>query len=94
MMANKKGDIPVTLLLIGVFAVCTLAILSFFYSSYILHKSFDGVNLMEKANSRIEKDKLDHLEMNIVVNKFSPNFKSGSLSLFKEKVTFSVIYNP
>ena len=40
-MKNKKGDIPVTILVLGIFAVCILAILSFYVSSWKVQKNFD-----------------------------------------------------
>ena len=53
---NKRADIPVTILVIGVFAICTLAILSF---SIIDNKSKEGFNeaieAIEEINSEIEK---------------------------------------
>lgn len=50
----KKGDIPVTILVIGVFAVCTLALLSFVDSTYKTGENFEKINLVEKANSNEE----------------------------------------
>jgi hypothetical protein len=90
---NKRGDLPVTLLIIGVFAVCTLALLSFFYSSYQLHKSFIGVGVVEQANIQIEANSLGHLYTEEKTNIFSPGL-TGGIHLFKEKVIFSVEYNP
>jgi N-acetylglutamate synthase-like GNAT family acetyltransferase len=87
---DKKGDLPVTLLIIGVFAVCTLALLSFLYSSYQMHKSFVGVEIVEKANLQIEAQNLEHLYLDKKVNKFSPEW---GFDWFKEKIVFSVEYN-
>ena len=88
---NKRGDLPVTILIIGVFAVCTLALLSFFYSSYQIHKSFVGVEMIEKANVQIESHNLEHFYIYKNVTKISPEWGSGWL---KEKIIFSVEYNP
>jgi len=52
---NKKGDLSVTLLVIGVFVVCTLAMVLFFVSGVQDSKSFVKVGLIEKLNSRIEQ---------------------------------------
>ena len=83
---NKKGDIPVTILVIGVFIVCTLALLSFFVSMNVIKKSFVGISLVEKANSQIEKNNLD--------NYYDEEKKStGFLGFGKEKVVFSIEYN-
>jgi hypothetical protein len=91
---NKRGDLPVTILAIGVFVVCTLALLSFMYSSYKLNKSFSGVKLIEEANARIEMGGLNSFYIDKKVDKFSPGFEEGDFSLFKEKIVFSVEYIP
>jgi hypothetical protein len=92
---NKRGDLPVTLLIIGVFAVCTLALLSFFYSSFLLHKSFVGVDMVENANIQIETQNLEHFYTYKNATKFSPGLSAEEgIHLFKEKIIFSVEYNP
>ena len=53
-MKNHKGDIPITILVIGVFVVCTLALVSFFSITLREKNSFVGINLMQKINSQIE----------------------------------------
>ncbi len=86
---NTRGDIPVTILTMGVFVVCILAIFSFIHSSLVINKSFTGIDLMEKANIYIEKDSLDNYydEKNITI--MIPNL---SLHWFEEKTIFSVMY--
>jgi len=92
---NKRGDLPVTLLVIGVFAVCTLAILSFFYSSMQIKESFVGIKIIENANTQIELHNLDNFYDYKNVTRFSPSFGGeNGISLFKEKTIFSVEYNP
>ncbi len=88
-MKNKRGDIPVTILVIGIFMVCTLAILSFLNSSLLLNKSFVGVDIMEKANIEIEKNYLTDYYDDFNVTKFSPGFDTD---WFKKKTIFSVQY--
>ena len=51
---NKKGDLPVTLLVIGVFAICSLALFSFFYSDFKIKDSLKTINLMEQIGSTKE----------------------------------------
>jgi len=56
-MKNKRGDIPVMILVFGVFAICGLAILSFIIYG---GKVFDGkaelsVGVLEELNSDVEK---------------------------------------
>jgi len=89
---NKKGDLPVTILVIGVFAVCTLALLSFFYSSFLIHKSFVGVEIIENANIQIEENSLNQFYIEEKTNVFSPGLEGG-IHLLKEKIIFSVEYN-
>jgi hypothetical protein len=90
---DKKGDLPVTLLVLGVFAVCTLALLSFFYSSHLIQRSFVGVGVVEEANIQIEAHNLGHFYTEEKINVFSPGLEEG-IHLFEEKVIFSIEYNP
>jgi len=55
MKVNKRGDIPVTILVIGVFAVCSLALLSFYISDIKTGNSFIVISSVEKMNSQIEQ---------------------------------------
>ena len=41
MKKNKRGDVPVTILVLGVVMICILAIVSFYTSSQRLKKGFD-----------------------------------------------------
>lgn len=83
---NKRGDIPVTILVIGVFAICTLAILSF---SIIDNKSREGftevIEAMEEINSEIEKY---HLYKNLGKSTEEINeimeIEEGSIKVIKE----------
>jgi hypothetical protein len=88
---NKKGDLPVTVLVIGVFGVCILALLSFFYSSFQVQKSLVGIDIMEKANTQIETNHLGHLYLYKTVKVLSPEW---GFNWLKDKVVFSVEYNP
>jgi hypothetical protein len=51
---NKRGDIPTTILVIGIIAVLGYAIFSFVHSTSHIRDSFVGIGLMEKLNSQIE----------------------------------------
>ncbi len=88
-MKNKRGDVPVTILVIGVFVVCGLAIGSFVYSSVLMNKSFEGVDLVGKANVEIERDSLDYYHYQANKTKFSFNL---DFDFFKEVPTFSIEY--
>ena len=52
---NYKADIPVTILVIGIFAICSLALLSFCSSDILVKHSFVGVGLIENINAEIEQ---------------------------------------
>jgi hypothetical protein len=54
-MRGKKGDIPITLLVIGVFGVCSLALLTFFISDFKVSNSFVGLDVMGKMNVQIDE---------------------------------------
>lgn len=55
MKKNKRGDIPITVLVIGVFAVCALALFTFFVADFKMSNSFVGLNIMEEMNSQIDE---------------------------------------
>lgn len=48
---NKKADITITLLVIGVFIVCALTLISFYSSDITVKKSFESVALVQKVSS-------------------------------------------
>ena len=91
---NKKGNLPIIILILGVLAVCSLALLSFYSSNLKVSNNFVGVKLIEKLNSEIEENlyegkSIEGLEGHKEVPTF--NFKDGFL---KKKIIFSVVYNP
>ncbi len=84
---NKRGDIPITILVIGVFAVCTLAVLSFIGSTISLRNSFIGIDLVENMNKKIEIE--DSNSLYDSVNKGKIDYV---LNGFKDELLFSVEY--
>lgn len=50
---NKRADVPVLALVLGTFAICSLALLSFYASDVKISNSFDVLAHMEKINSKI-----------------------------------------
>ncbi|MCK5624536.1 hypothetical protein KAI04_01720 [Candidatus Pacearchaeota archaeon] len=91
---NKRGNLPIIILVLGVLAVCSLALLSFYSSNLKVSNNFESIKLVEKLNSQIETNLYQEKpveglrEFKEVVNY---NFKDGFL---KEKIIFSVTYNP
>ncbi|MDP3965977.1 MAG: hypothetical protein Q8Q04_00415 [archaeon] len=51
----KKGDLPVTLLVIGIFALCGFALLTFFISDFKVSNSFVGVGAVGKMVSQVDE---------------------------------------
>lgn len=51
---NKRGDISITLLVIGVFAICTLAIVSFLLHDKINPRGFVDLEIFENLSSQTE----------------------------------------
>ena len=52
---NKKADVPITILVIMIVAICILAILSFLNSRNRVQSNPLGVELIEEINSDVEK---------------------------------------
>jgi len=56
LLKNKRADIPITILVIGVLAICGLAILSFIISDKVKLKSDNlGLDVFEKLYTDFEK---------------------------------------
>jgi hypothetical protein len=53
---NCRGDIPTTILVIGVLLVCALALSSFYSSTTKIRNNFVGIGLIEKMNSEVESN--------------------------------------
>lgn len=51
----KKGSLPVTLLVIGIFAICGFALLTFFISDFKISNSFVGVDVLKKVVSEADE---------------------------------------
>jgi hypothetical protein len=52
---NKKADVPITILVIMIVAICILTILSFLTSRARVQSSPLGIELIEEINSDVEK---------------------------------------
>ena len=93
-MKNKRGNLPIIILVLGVLAVCSLALLSFYSSNLKVSNNFVGVKLIEKLNSQIEINQYQGKAvdgLNVMKEVRNYRFKGGFL---KEKIIFSVTYNP
>ncbi|VVB83464.1 Transglycosylase SLT domain protein [uncultured archaeon] len=58
---NKRGDLPITLLVIGVVLVCCIAIFTFFSSTITIKNHFAGIELIEQLNANIEQNHFNNL---------------------------------
>ena len=55
LIKNKQGEIPVTILVLGVIALCALALLSFLVANGKTSAELKGISAVEKMNCEIEK---------------------------------------
>ena len=95
---NKKGNLPIIILVLGVLAVCGLALISFYSSNLKTSNNFSGISLIEELNSQIEYNLYQGKPVNglektkeIRVFNFKDVFEEG---FSKKKTIFSVTYNP
>lgn len=65
---NKRGDIPITILTIGVVLVCAIALFSFFSSTVRMRSSFIGIGMVERLNSQIEENSFYGIPIGTVSN--------------------------
>jgi hypothetical protein len=88
---NKRGDVPVTVLVLGVLAVCTLAMLSFISADRNSQKSFIGVEILEQAHIQVEMNGLQKFYEEETKTAFKPRIGGKWI---QKKVIFSVEYIP
>ncbi len=93
---NRRGSISIVILVLGVLAVCALALASFYSSNFKVKNSFAGIELMEQMNSQLEENSFNgiysdcaHVEKK--VKRLSPEF---GFDWIKEKTLFSADYCP
>lgn len=51
---NKKGDVSITILVIGIFAACTLAVISFLISQNSMQSNFSDMGTVENASVQLD----------------------------------------
>ncbi len=94
-LRNKKGDISITILVLGVVAVCVLAIVSFFISKGTAQGSFTSPAVFENISSQIESF---HIYVNSgmsyqqAANEIGAQLDGNKLVLNAEQGGISVIY--
>ena len=88
---NKRGDVPVTILVLGVLAVCALAMLTFIQSERGVVKSFVGVDILEQAHIQVEMNGLQKFYAEELKTVFKPRIGGKWIT---KKVIFSVEYIP
>lgn len=87
--SNKRANIPIIILVLGVLVICSLAILSFFSANFIVSNSFDGISEVENLNSQIE---LNLYEGKSVNGLFREKMSSTWNPFDEEKIIFKVEY--
>lgn len=87
---NKKGDVPIVILVIGIILICCTAILSFFISSIKIRNSFIGIELTEELNSKIEEKIFNGEDPSGLY--LEKKINKGILFWTKETLLFSVEY--
>lgn len=98
--SNKKGDIAITILVIGVFAISSFAIISFIYSEFTYGNNFVGISVMQKINADIDEYKFyenNGVSLDAIDSEFSFVEEGGIKYLYREKIKkgkllFSVQY--
>lgn len=89
---NKRGNLPIIILVLGVLAVCALALLSFYVSNFKVSNSFSGIKLVEKLNSQIEVN-LYQGELVDGLHEEKDILKPKLLNPLNREVIFSVTYD-
>ena len=83
---NKRGDIPITIFVIGVLAICALAIFSFYLSDRSVKTGFSSVDVIEKVLVTKEKISLYNESLEFTQDEIEEIFN------IKEDLDFQVKY--
>ena len=88
---NKKGDITITMLVIGVIAVCFLTILSFSINRINQENNFAGIGLIETINSISHQENFlsSHSDFKSI---YGNDFKSGNVEIKVDKNVINGTY--
>lgn len=79
---NKRGDLPVMVLVIGVVAICILVLLSFSFSLSKSIESFKRVGVIEELNFQVDKYNF-YKEVGESSEVFEKYFKIGNIDLIE-----------
>jgi hypothetical protein len=87
---NKRADISITILVIGVLLVCGIAMFSFFNSMIQTRNSFVGVGIVGSMNMQVEEKIFNGESPNGL--HIEKNMTEGILWWSKQSLLFSVDY--
>jgi hypothetical protein len=92
---NKRGDLPIIILVIGVITICGLAIFSFITSDKLGRTDDLGIELFEEINSKVEKFNLyvgigDSID--VAAKKINANVTKQQLIIEKNNNVLSIKY--
>jgi len=96
---NKRGDIPITILVVGVLVICLLAVFSFYVSDTNVKKDFAVVGAVEEI--KLIREKIELYEKNFDFDEekrkelfniqYDPDQEINFINLTRGKIT--VRYN-
>jgi hypothetical protein len=89
-MKSNRAELPVIFLVVGVFAICGLAILIFLTSSFHVRNSFIGIGSMQELNSLIEESAFKGEDVGRLYREINETRYSFSFDWRKEVLLFSV----
>jgi len=87
---NRKGDIPVVILVIEVVLICILTILSFAYFNIKFNDNFLGVGMVETVNSISKEVSLS--QRTGLLTDYGNSFDSGALKVEIEGKEIEGVY--
>ena len=94
-LKNKKGNIPITILVIGVVAICVLALGSFVFSSFKLNKSF-SLGVFEDIQSDVENFYFYKTQNNegVAASNINATLNGNILIIEREVDNLKIAYRP
>jgi len=106
-LENKKGDITIAILVIGIVVVCFIALLSFYLADLNTDSNFENIGEMSVISSKMEKyssgveDIVEEVKDELIEKRYfniavidPEGFRAGSkgLEYTSEKVLFNITY--
>ena len=92
---KSKGNLPIVILVIGVFAVCSLALLTFLIADFRTNNSFVGIGIMLQLQEDIDEHAFliqSGVSEGFLDNKYNLTEIDGPKSFYREELVGGALF--